>query len=59
MEHLPVVVEVVDIPSRAKKAIRLIEEMLSTHCLVTIQDIHVAHYYAPEGKHKAASHGWD
>jgi len=52
-------VEVVDIPSRAKKAIRLIEEMLFTHCLVTSQDIHVAHYYAPEGKHKAASHGWD
>ena len=59
MEHLPIMVEIVDTPERAKKAMRLIEDMLPKHCLVTVQDIQVAHYYAPEGKHKAASHGWD
>lgn len=56
MEKLPVMVEVIDVPERAKKALRIIEGMLPKHCLVTIQDIHVAHYYAPDGKHQPAPH---
>jgi hypothetical protein len=59
MEKLPVVVEVVENTERAKKALRVIEEMLPQHCLVTIQDIHVAHYYSPDGKHKPYTQGWD
>lgn len=59
MEHLPVMVEIVDAPERAKKALRLIEGMLPKHCLVTIQDVQVAHYYARDGKHQPSSHGWD
>ncbi len=59
MEKLPVVVEVVETPERAKKALRLIEEMLPQHCLVTLQDIHVAHYHSPDGKHKPYPHGFE
>jgi len=28
-----------------------IEGMLPQHCLVTVQDVRVIHYYAPKGKH--------
>jgi len=59
MEHLPIMVEFVDVPDRAKKALHMIEEMLPKHCLVTIQDVQVAHYYAQDGKHKPSKHGWD
>ena len=59
MEHLPVMVEFVDVPARAKQALHMITEMLPKHCLVTVQDVHVAHYYVPDGKHKPSSHGWD
>lgn len=58
MDKLPVMVEVVDVPERATKALRIIEGMLPKHCLVTVQDIHVAHYYSPDGKHRPSDHGW-
>jgi uncharacterized protein len=53
-ENLPMVIEAVDRPAQIRKALREIEPMLPTHCLVTIQDIQVLHYHLPEGKHKPA-----
>ena len=50
-ENLPMVVEVVDQPDRALKALNLIEEMLPNHCLVTVQDTQVLHYHSADGKH--------
>jgi hypothetical protein len=51
MESLPVVIEVVDKPERALKALNLIEEMLPDHCLVTVHDTQVLHYHQKDGKH--------
>jgi uncharacterized protein len=48
MENLPVMIEVVDIPKQILKALNLVEPMLPPHCLVTVQDIHVIHYHAPQ-----------
>ncbi len=53
-ENLPMLIEVVDRPAQIRKALREIEPMLPTHCLVTVQDIQVLHYHAPQGKHGPA-----
>jgi PII-like signaling protein len=50
-ENLPFMIEVVDKPDRALKALNLIEEMLPNHCLVTVHDTHVLHYHSADGKH--------
>lgn len=50
-ENLPVLIEVVDTPKQVQKALKAIEPMLPTHCLVTVQDVQVLHYHAPKGKH--------
>ena len=50
-ENLPMLVEVVDKPPQIQKALRAVEPMLPKHCLVTMEDVQVIHYYAPEGRH--------
>jgi uncharacterized protein len=50
-ENLPVMIEVVDTPKQTLKALNLVEPMLPTHCLVTLQDVRVIHYHAPLKKH--------
>ncbi len=52
-QSLPVVVEVVDRPEKIKEAMKWVAPMLPAHCLVTTQETHVLHYYAPDGKHEA------
>ena len=47
-ENLPVMVEVVDSPKQILKALNLVEPMLPTHCLVTVQDVRVIHYHSPK-----------
>jgi uncharacterized protein len=54
-EQLPMVVEVVEKPKKLLKALNRIEEILPTHCLVTVQDVNVLHYHAPKGKHSKTS----
>jgi len=49
-ENLPVLIEVVDSPKQVRKALKALEPMLPTHCLVTLQDIQVLHYYRPGGE---------
>ena len=49
-EKLPVVVEVVEKPNKLIKALNLIEEILPEHCLVTIDEVEVLHYYS-KGRH--------
>jgi PII-like signaling protein len=49
-ENLPILIEVVDTPTQIRKALKAVEPMLPTHCLVTVQDIQVLHYHAPGGK---------
>ncbi len=55
MENIPIVVEVIDKPERALKALNLIEEMLPNHCMVTVQDTTVLHYHSEDGKHAKTS----
>jgi PII-like signaling protein len=50
-EKLPRVVEVVEKPHKLLKALNQIEEILPVHCLVTIENVEVLHYYHPNGKH--------
>jgi uncharacterized protein len=54
-ENLPVLIEVVDNPKRIQQALKAVEPMLPTHCLVTVQDVQVLHYHAPKGKHSKSS----
>ena len=49
-ENLPVMVEVVDTPKQISKALKAVEPMLPKHCLVTVQDLKVLHYYVPISK---------
>jgi hypothetical protein len=53
-ENLPILIEVVDTPAQIRKALKAVEPLLPTHCLVTVQDIRVLHYHAPNGKHSPA-----
>ena len=46
-ENLPVMVEVIDTPKQISKALKVVEPMLPKHCLVTVQDLKVLHYYVP------------
>jgi PII-like signaling protein len=50
MENLPVMIEAVDISQKIQKALKAVEPMLPAQCLVTVQDIQVIHYRAPEKK---------
>ena len=50
-EKLPMVVEAVENPQKLLKALNLIEEILPVHCLVTVENVEVLHYYHPDGKH--------
>ena len=50
-DSLPVVVEVVDEVWKIKAMLKWLPEMLPQHCLVTLTDSQVVHYYAPDGKH--------
>ncbi len=49
-ENITVLIEVVDKPKQVQKALKAIEPMLPTHCLVTIQDVQVLHYHNPRSK---------
>jgi hypothetical protein len=51
MEELPMIIEIVDKPNRALKALNIIEEMLPNHCLVTVHETQVLHYHKADGKH--------
>jgi hypothetical protein len=48
---LPVVVEVVDRPEKIDAVLVWLSGMLPQHCLVTVAEVEVHHYYAPSGKH--------
>jgi PII-like signaling protein len=50
-EELPIMIEVVDTAKQVLKAVNVVEPMLPKHCLVTVQDVKVLHYHAPNGKH--------
>lgn len=50
-ENLPMMIETVDTPKQILKALNVVEPMLPKHCLVTVQDVNVLHYHAPQGKH--------
>lgn len=51
-EQLPIIIEVIDKPRRLLKALNAIEKILPQHCLVTVQDVEVLHYYSRSGKHR-------
>ena len=53
-ENLPVMVEVIDASKQIIKALNAVKPMLPRHCLVTVQDVRVLHYQAPNGEHKRA-----
>lgn len=52
IENLPVMIEAVDKAPKVLKALNRIEPLLPTHCLVTVQDVKVLHYYWPGKKHR-------
>jgi hypothetical protein len=54
-DSLPIVVEAVDKPEKIKMVLEWLPEMLPQHCLVTVGDVHVHHYYSPNGPHAAKS----
>ncbi len=43
-EHLPVLIEVIEKSDNALSLLKIIEPMLPTHCLITIQDVQVLHH---------------
>jgi PII-like signaling protein len=49
---LPIVVETVDRPEKIRVVLGWLPEMLPQHCLVTVCEVQVHHYYAPDAKHK-------
>jgi uncharacterized protein len=49
-ENLPVVIETIDTPAQLAKALKAVESLLPSHCLVTIQDVKVVRYHKPKGK---------
>lgn len=50
-DSLPVVVEVVDQGEKIQKALGWITPMLPQHCLVTMSEVDVQHYYSKDGRH--------
>jgi PII-like signaling protein len=54
-DSLPIVVETVDRPEKIKAVLQWLPEMLPQHCLVTVADVHVQHYFAADGKHTPKS----
>lgn len=52
-DSLPVVVEAVDVPEKIGAVLRWLPEMLPPHCLVTVGEVEVRHYYsAGDGAHR-------
>ena len=45
------VVEAVDRHEKIASVLAWLPEMLPQHCLVTVGDVHVLHYYSPSGHH--------
>lgn len=50
-DSLPIVVEAVDRHEKIASVLAWLPEMLPQHCLVTVGDVHVLHYYSPSGHH--------
>ncbi len=50
-DSLPVVLEVVDRPEKVDAVLAWLPALLPQHCLVTVGEVEVLHYYAQDGRH--------